>query len=997
MWLRSVLAVLLLTAVGGAQNWNGVPNQVYDSTHLNGLSAQVVTSSSANGITNQSLPGDTATYPNLQALGSGGWTVQYGSSCCGGSDSGTGSGAWGIASPSLSGGSMSLTNVYTGAAGNGLNSQMFTVLDCSILSGASCLSANNIKAEVHYYIPSSSATPQALEGPNLVLYDGTDQEYPSLQCNFATNHWNIWTSASWFDTSLSCTAAETTNVWHDLVANYTIDGVAHTLGYVSVTLDGSSIGTLGQSYSGEAFASSAALKAQVQLDGNEAGASTTAVNYDRYDVTVTTNSGTATPVLGPFAIANMTGNNANYKPSPTLSFGRQGIGTSSMAVPITISNCSNSTISACSGTGNLTVSAMAISGANASDFTLSGSCGTIASGADCEPTITFHPTASSGTDESATLTVTDNGTTGTQAMALTGTSATVTTLSACGTLSSGTNYQLTSDVSATGSCFIFTGSGSDLNLNGHTVTFCSAGGTTLVGGIFVNGYNESTLMVHNGTITEAAGKTCTGLTGTNGYGSAPFMVSSAGNASDGKGNGFWNLTLSTNEAPGNAIFEEGAGGTGNTTIMHDVNLVLNGTYNCPFNDVGCRSADQFYGVVEDQVQNEPAFNFYDIGQTGGTQGGLASLSPGSTVSYTLMSPGSTVATNSNGFAIQTWSTGTISHNLAVGSGPGGALLSARGGQLASIGGPLTGATITGNTFIATYLANNDEYAGCALGGAYGYQINTAGNGYDISNNAFSGNTFKAVAGPCDGIGFSDSGSTAGSGPNVINGDTDGCDINTGTYVSGVVCAGVRLDALQYTPAPDNAVVWDNSHIYGDTAAVYVLGTPARTFNQDTFGTGAHPIASPLFVDYDGGLNSGCGINTVNTLTFVDPTFTGVLNKTLNNLSTWATNNPTCTFGYLVKWTYTVTVEQASNSAPISGAAVTITPANSGTPCSTTTNASGVATCPLPDTDYQAVTGTYSTPSYNPMAIQITKSGCTTGSYSETITATTAETKKLSGC
>ena len=369
------------------------------------------------------------------------------------------------------------------------------------------------------------------------------------------------------------------------------------------------------------------------------------------------------------------------------------------------------------------------------------------------------------------------------------------------------------------------------------------------------------------------------------------------------------------------------------------------------------------------------------------------------VAYTLFSPGSTVATNSNGFAIQAWDSNTnVSNNLTVGSGIGRSCISCRGIQLAAIGGAVTGVTISHNVEYVTYLANNDEYSGCALGGAYSAQINNAGSGYDVSGNTLSYDTLIATAGACEELGFSDSGSGNATGPNMVSNSTLGCNIDSGTYVIGNVCAGARLDSLQYSPAPDYAVNFNNDTIYGDTAEVFIMGTSARTFQGDTFGKGVHPISGQLFVDFHHGYNVGCNSTDAGgPLYFIDPTFIGGVTAGSNDLATWAPNNPTCHFGYFLQWTYTVTVEQASNAAPISGAAVSITGSDSVVQCCGSKNGTGVYSCPVSENEFAAVTGSYGIIDFNPLAIQISASGCTTGNYSETITNTTTETKQLCGC
>jgi hypothetical protein len=704
-------------------------------------------------------------------------------------------------------------------------------------------------------------------------------------------------------------------------------------------------------------------------------------------------------VIGPFAIANQTGNNAIYKPSPVLTFGKQGHATSSMAIPITISNCTNSMISACAATGSssLTVTSMTISGTNASDFALTGTCGVVANGTDCEPTITFTPSAASGTNESATLTVNYSGATvASQTLSLTGTSATVTTESACFTAAANTNYQLTGNISAAGSCILDNVANADINLNGHTITYCTAGGASLVGGIFVNGFNESAATIHNGTITEAAGKTCTGVTSDDGgQGSSDFMVSSAGSSSQGFGNTFFNLNLSQNDGPGHIIFEEYAGATtAKFTTIHDISYTMNGVQAC--GTVGCRAENQFYAILADGSQNAAPFTFYNVGGIGGTQGSTSASSPASTFEYTRLSPGNVTATNTNGFGYQILQpNAVVENNLIVGTGAGGSCPSCRGIQIAALNNPVTGVLVENNFIYTTYLANNTEYGGCPLGGSYGVQLNTAGSGQDLSNNTFQNNWVVTTAGACESMAFSFSNATNAAGPNKSIGNHYECDRGPGS--SAYPCAGMQLITKEYSPFPDGSLISTGDTILGDTSPIFIGydGTSSWTCNQCTFGPGKNPDPGAVFLDYDGGVSSSSAGSS--PLTFVDPTFLGGMTASENDLATLAANNPSLSFHYAIEWTYTVTVEKSSNSAPISGATVAVVDSTSANQCSATTNGSGVATCTLKSNVYQVAGGSYSTPTYNPMAITVTASGCTTGSYSETITATTAETKKLSGC
>lgn len=100
-----------------------------------------------------------------------------------------------------------------------------------------------------------------------------------------------------------------------------------------------------------------------------------------------------------------TGNYIGFYPD-TLNFGIQGVGTTSSAQPITLSNYEPT---------NLLISSIAVTG----DFLQNNNCGTsLAPNASCTINVSFHPTAS-GT-RPGTLTVTDNGPGGPRTASLTG-------------------------------------------------------------------------------------------------------------------------------------------------------------------------------------------------------------------------------------------------------------------------------------------------------------------------------------------------------------------------------------------------------------------------------------------------------------------------------------------------------------------------------------------------------------------------------------------------
>jgi hypothetical protein len=588
-------------------------------------------------------------------------------------------------------------------------------------------------------------------------------------------------------------------------------------------------------------------------------------------------------------------------------------------------------------------------------------------------------------------------------MSLTGTSATVTTLSACGSLSSSTNYQLTTNISAPSSC-ITAASGADLNLNGHTITYCTTPSASMVQGVTLPNGN-GLVTVHNGTITESGTNLCTGLASSQ-YGSSDVGATNINNGALSAS--IFNVTLSQNDKQGKIYLgENGGSSSSSASIIHDNIITDNDPGNCA--SVGCRAEDQFYSVIVDQSYNRTGAgdSFYNNTVTGGAQGTWQSTAKTSNCSNNLINLGNLLSNGSvaNGFACQDWATtATIQNNLIIGNGTSGSITSGRGIQLSSVNNSaVTGSVLSDNSIIA-FISNNDAEYACAsfeYGSTYGIQINTAGGGFDLSGNSIQNNQVLALAGPCGGYAFSDSSATNSTGVNLSQNNSWLCRGTTGwTQTNNVNCAAMRFDGNQYAPGNGAGVeAFDSQQDFlsGDSADVYIWydGNAPWKCSQCTFDKPSTAIAGWHLVDENNGGGSG---GSSGPFYFIDPTFTGGATAASNNLSSWASNNSSLTFSYYVQWTYTVTVQQSSNSAPINGATVTMTDTNSTVECSGTTNSSGIYSCVVNDTQYKAASGSYTTPGFNPFALQISASGCTTYNQSgKTIHATTSETKQLAGC
>jgi hypothetical protein len=125
-------------------------------------------------------------------------------------------------------------------------------------------------------------------------------------------------------------------------------------------------------------------------------------------VTITDNANPTTQV---FAVGGTGGTPTADLNSPSLTFSNQVLSTPSAVQTVTLTN---------NGGVALSVTSITIGGTNSADFAQTNTCGTsVAAAANCTINVTFTPGALGG--RSATITITDNATSGTQTIALTGT------------------------------------------------------------------------------------------------------------------------------------------------------------------------------------------------------------------------------------------------------------------------------------------------------------------------------------------------------------------------------------------------------------------------------------------------------------------------------------------------------------------------------------------------------------------------------------------------
>jgi hypothetical protein len=176
-------------------------------------------------------------------------------------------------------------------------------------------------------------------------------------------------------------------------------------------------------------------------------------------------------------------------PTATLSasafnFGNQTVNTTSAAKSATLSN---------DGTSALSISKIAVAGANASSFMLSHNCGTsLAAGQSCAVQVQFKP-ANTGA-LSGTVTFTDNASNPSQSLALSGTGVSAASPA----------------ISLTPASLSFASQNVNTTSTAQSITVKNTGSATLnLGGLTLSGTNASVFKVVNGCgATLAAGASC---------------------------------------------------------------------------------------------------------------------------------------------------------------------------------------------------------------------------------------------------------------------------------------------------------------------------------------------------------------------------------------------------------------------------------------------------------------------------------------------------------
>lgn len=221
------------------------------------------------------IPGLTV-FPNLQTLPPGSWSVD--GKTTGGSQVGSASVVFGSAFPRLTPcGSIALTS-----KGPAYNTQLFTQHPNSALPSGNPTLITDVTVDAWIWIPSLANAPQALEGPNVVLYNGSHEMYPSIQADSVSKVWRLWNGAAgdWVPSIFPCTAfLAAKDQWQHIQVHYVFNAAQNQYMYEDLMVNGVPVFQhLGLPFSGAPNNGAVSIKTQVQID-NTASATAMTIYY----------------------------------------------------------------------------------------------------------------------------------------------------------------------------------------------------------------------------------------------------------------------------------------------------------------------------------------------------------------------------------------------------------------------------------------------------------------------------------------------------------------------------------------------------------------------------------------------------------------------------------------------------------------------------------------------------------------------------------------------
>lgn len=293
----------------------------------------------------------------------------------------------------------------------------------------------------------------------------------------------------------------------------------------------------------------------------------------------------------------------------------------------------------------------------------------------------------------------------------------------------------------------------------------------------------------------------------------------------------------------------------------------------------------------------------------------------------------------NDFAIQFWN----DRNTQV----YGNTINCAGGDLSCrgifAGGNSQGTTIYNNTINNQERARNQEYNGCAAGGAYGLQIEYA------HNITAYGNTITSTAEECESAAFranpiSDAG-LYGQNIYVHDNTFTANKIGSGT-ANGMLIGGLNSNSLRFE---NNSVTSNDKWMNVDGASTGLI------FTGNSFGVGANAVSPflPLYTfDYSPPRNAAVNFAFVDNAyptTFAQNTFEAASFVCVSANHPCAVGGGSAADKYSdFNYSWTTTVNVRDGNTQVAGANVIAVDRNGTTAASGTTNANGQVVLIIPE-------------------------------------------------
>jgi hypothetical protein len=539
-------------------------------------------------------------------------------------------------------------------------------------------------------------------------------------------------------------------------------------------------------------------------------------------------------------------------------------------------------------TGTTGTGTTGTTGTGTTGTTGTGTTGTTGSGGT--GTTGTTGTSTTGTGSTGTTGTTGTGTTGTGGTGTTGTGGTGTggtgttpptgtALTSCRDLTSSGTYYLANDVSSTGTCFGIDANNITLNLNGHTITYGTGGGSTPTPAIEAHdpsftmanspnytgnsysGAQHGGLEVYGGTIIQSKNSAAFSAVfgfGEANYTSAPYIHDVTATFQN-QGAQFYNSLY----MPSGAKIE-------NNTIYDNVTNIQQPGQGM----LSARSSFQGQTIYIQGQENNPVTTGDTISGNkiiGGPQGGIRTVDQYSTITNNDIAQN---ATYSNDWCVEI----SADHSKATGNN-----CHPKSGRGINVDANYV--TVENNTLNVTELRQNDEYGGCELGGAYGVRVEymTLGSAQVGAhlNDTISGNTIIVAANACNAMGVD----LIYLPPTASGLNITGNQITTTNAGNpNVLDAGFQFDdaAGNGISITDNNVTSANEWLYGDWD-----GYNNITVGHNTWG-GSPPIT---FLAQDGACSPGNAQSGT-----VCPVNINITDNLPNNVVCGASSEATVTIG-----------------------------------------------------------------------------------------------------